>query len=136
MMNFKGKASLDDVLKEAAAAETFAGSDGTDNLVTNTISESDVPEFAGTKTVKQPDQPSKTASLTVLMKGMKASADAGTTVYPEKCPGVGRKENYGKDTKGEPACVFSSNNCPYFVDALFTLQDFNKTITCSLDEGN
>lgn len=134
-MKFKDKRTIEDVLKESASAETFKGSDGMENSVTNTISEDDVPEHAGNKTVGQPAQPTKVAELQILLKRVVVTAPEGATVLPERCPGVGRAEDHGKDEDGNPACVHNDNKCPYFVDAIFTLQDFNKVITCSLGKG-
>lgn len=73
----------------------------------------------------------KKAEIEVLLSGIATDQD-GTTIVPIKCPAVGRKDNYGKDEKGEPTCVFNDTKCPYFSNAIFTLSDFVKKIECSI----
>jgi hypothetical protein len=74
----------------------------------------------------------KVASIEVLLKSVIVSAENGTTVYPIRCPAVGRSSDYGKDASGEAACVYNGNNCKYFVNAEFTLEDYTKKIVCSV----
>lgn len=74
----------------------------------------------------------KVASVEVLLKSVIVSASNGTTVYPIRCPAVGRSSDYGKDASGEAACVYNGNNCKYFNDAEFTLEDYTKKIVCTI----
>jgi len=128
---FKNIDSIEEFIKKSE----FKDSDGMDNSVTNTISESEVLDGSGTKTVKQPEQPTKQANLEVLVKNIIVSADSGTAVEPMKCPGVGRVEDYGKDSSGEPVCVYNGKNCPYFDNAAFKLDGYYKIISCTIDRG-
>lgn len=74
----------------------------------------------------------KKADQEVLLSGIAIDSKNGATVVPVKCPAVGRKENYGKDETGKPACVFNGNMCPYFDSTMFTLDDFTKKIICKV----
>jgi hypothetical protein len=129
-MNFKGKESLDDLVRSAYETNT----EGTPTSVVNIKATGEENTDQTTPVVKQPEQPTKQASLEVLLSVIAVHAKNGATVYPARCPGKGRVQDYGQDAKGKPACVFHGTNCPYFGDAMFNIDDYFKQITCMVDE--
>jgi hypothetical protein len=78
------------------------------------------------------DELIKSANAEVLLNHMKISNKNETVVIPVRCPAVGRKEDYGKDDKGNPACIFLGKPCKYFLDATFNLEEYEKNIKCAV----
>ena len=78
------------------------------------------------------DELIKKANQTILLSGIAVHPEEGATVVPVKCPAKGRKEDYGKDDKGKPTCVYNGNMCPYFDSTMFTLNNFTKEIICKV----
>ncbi len=128
-MEFKGKKSIEDLVKSAHDSML-----GTETSVVNQKAKDEKPTGVNEPTTIAPQQPLKQASLEVLLQAIIVSADKGTTVYPVRCPGKGRVNDYGKDGEGKPACAFSGNSCPYFSDAMFNIADYFKQITCLVDK--
>lgn len=78
------------------------------------------------------DELIKKADQEILLSGIAIDSEEGATVVPVKCPAKGRKEDYGKDDQGKPACVYNGNMCPYFDSTMFTLNNFSKKIICKV----
>jgi hypothetical protein len=129
-MEFKGKNSLEELIKSAYEINP----EGTETSVVNQKATDEKPLGENVPVVKQPEQPLKQSSLDVLLSIVMVSSKNGATVYPVRCPGKGRVQDYGEDAEGKPACVFNGNNCPYFGDAMFNLDDYFKQIKCMVDE--
>ena len=83
------------------------------------------------RNIKSVEELLRSAELEILPAGISVESE-GATVIPVNCPAKGRKDDYGKDEKGGPACVFRGTNCPYFSSASFMLNDFSKKIICNL----
>jgi len=76
----------------------------------------------------------RTAKTEILLMGILVDAEDGTTVVPANCPAKGREDNYGKDDKDRPACVYKNTVCPYFEQSMFALNDFTKRIFCTFEK--
>lgn len=77
----------------------------------------------------------KKAELEILLKEISVSSEEGTTIFPVKCPGKGRVDDYGKTEDGEAACAYRNNYCRYFRSADFRLDDYLKKIICNVQKG-
>ena len=128
-MNFNDIKSIDDLLKIAMFGDEKDNYNYTDTSVVNQKEEDETPEGVSTPVQTQQYQPTKQAKLEVLLKSITVDED-GTIVSPITCPGIGRVNDYLEDDKGQPACVFHDNNCPYFEDAGFDLNTQYKQISC------
>jgi len=73
----------------------------------------------------------KKAKAEVLLKSIEVFPKSGSTVFPVKCPAVGRHDDYLKTEGGEPACAFGGDLCKYLEGAVFTLDDYTKKIDCT-----
>ena len=134
-MTFIGINSLDDLIRTSALGDDSHAMNFTKSESASgeqTVEEKE--EGTGTPMKTQQNQPLKMAKLEVLLRKIEVSSDSGTTVIPVRCPGIGRVEDYGKTNEDEPACVYNSNNCPYFRDSGFDLDTYYKQITCTVDE--
>jgi len=129
-VDFQKAKSIDDLLKKS----DISGNEGQNNSVTNTISKGINLPNSGNKSEKQPDQPLKVANLEILLKSIFIEAGVGATVKPSNCPAVARAQDYGKDKKGNPACAFQGQDCPYFKKAGFALENFYKIISCNFEK--
>ncbi len=78
------------------------------------------------------DELIKKADQEILLSGIAIDSTDGATVVPVKCPAKGRKEDYGKDDKGKPTCIYNGSVCPYFDNTMFTLNNFTKKIICKV----
>ena len=80
--------------------------------------------------IKSLDHLVKIAEEELLLASITVSDNGETSVTPVKCPGVGRKSDYGKADGDAPACIFKGRICPYFSGAQFTFEDYIKRINC------
>jgi len=75
----------------------------------------------------------KVANLEVLLSSIKVAPDS-VTVYPVRCPAVGRSEDYLKDNENKAACSFGKSMCKYLVNAEFRLDTYAKFIECKFSK--
>lgn len=73
----------------------------------------------------------KSAQVEVLLNQI-AVTEKGDQVYPVKCPGVGRKQDFLKDDNQESVCALGNQRCKYFQSAEFNLEDYTKRIFCNV----
>lgn len=85
--------------------------------------------FTGFNTLE--DLVTKTAEAELLLSHVLVSPE-GVTIHPVKCPAVGRKEDFLKDSSSQPACSFQKQKCKYFMGAEFNLEGYTKKIMCSV----
>jgi hypothetical protein len=74
---------------------------------------------------------SKIAEAELLLSDIEVSVNE-TIIHPIKCPAVGRKEDYLRDSNSNPACAFGQKKCKYFISASFNLDGYEKNIMCSV----
>lgn len=70
-------------------------------------------------------------SAEVLLSSIKIDSN-GADVYPTNCPGKGRAQDILLDSSGQTACMFNGRNCPYFRGTKFSLEQYDKSIECSV----
>jgi hypothetical protein len=72
----------------------------------------------------------KKAEAELLLSSVEINSDGTSLVVPVKCPGIGRKNDFLKDDKGKPACIYNTKRCKYLIDAKFEYDKHIKTINC------
>ena len=74
--------------------------------------------------VKSIDELLKKAELEMLLKNMATDAAGRITVEPVRCPAVDRATDFGRNSEGEPACMFQGKSCRYFNDAGMSMNSY------------